>query len=477
MAKPDRRGEALINPLDSASVIMRAVAAALRGEFVEVWDVNAWQQGLLKLAAVGGKKAVSAAVERALATSGADPALAARLTTGALATWAVALYDETRGPFDTLIIGAPSGGIMHLATALEAPFLSQHFLVSYKDATPADDVETYLAHGNALAEPALRRNRDLAVINHYDPLHDRLMVRYVNHLRYKLLDLPEVYKAFIFQTLRPGGTILFADCRYSWPMYFIGERHWFQVGGLGGLHAADFVDGRHPDIAALQEAAGAEPVGHWGLKGRAAFEMPESEWGALPPLHQRVAQFARENAYEFVALEGPHPEHFSMLAFRVWDKLLRRAGIEPQGIFLETCTQVAPAATRAAALLPVWLPGNGADSLDFLRRIQRGFRLNLELRNKPIFWLPQPNFVEPCDMAPWDAWPEALNGLDVHPLGMRPQFYPADPAALYAPRQALQEWVAAHPRPVTERAPLEMILEEARVLRRQPADNRDANRH
>ncbi len=477
MPKPDHRAEAIVSKTDSAAVIMRAVAAALRGEFVEVWNLNAWQQRLLKLAALGGKKAVMAAVERSVAASGVEPSVATRITTSTLATWAVSLYQDVHGPFDSLIIGAPSGGIMHLATALEAPFLSQHFLVSYSDPKSADDVELYLAHGNELADPALRRNRDLAVVNHYDPLHDRFMVKYVNHLRYKLLDLPEAYKAFIFQTLRPGGTLIFADCRYSWPMYFIGERHWFQVGGLGGVRAGEFMDGRHPDIAALQDAAGAASVGNWGLQGRTAFAMPESEWGALPPLHQRVAQFARENAYEFVALEAPHPEHFSALAFRVWDKVLRRAAIEPQGILLETFTQVAPAAVRAAALLPVWLPWNCTDSLDFLRRIQREFRLNLDLREKPVFWLPLPNFTETFDIAPWAAWLEALNGLDVRPLGTHSHLYPADPAALYAPRQALMAWVAAHPSPVMERATLEMILEEARLLRRQPTETRDADRH
>ncbi|HNT75562.1 MAG TPA: hypothetical protein PKH77_11140 [Anaerolineae bacterium] len=477
MPRPEPRKEAAISTIDSAAVIMRAVSAALHGEFVNVWDVNTWQQQALKFIAMGGKKAVISAVERVMATSGVDPALAARITTSMLATWAVSLYQDARGPYDTLIIGAPSGGIMHLATALEAPFLSQHFLISYKDPKPADDVETYLAHGNELAEPALRRNRDLAVINHYNPLHDRFMIKYVNHIRYKLLDLPEAYKAFIFQTLRPGGTIIFADCRYSWPMYFIGERHWFQVGGLGGVRARDFLDGRHPAIVALQETVDAEPRGNWGLKERTAFEMPESEWGALPPLHQRLAQFARENAYEFVALEGPHPEYFSSLAFRVWDKVLRRAGSEPQGVFLETFTQVAPAATRAAALLPVWLPRNSTDSLNFLHRMRREFRLNPELREKPVFWLPLPHFTESFDMAPWEAWLDALKGLDAHPLGMRPALYPADPLAFHAPRQALMEWVATHPSPVTERATLGMILEEARLLRRQPAETRDADRH
>jgi len=474
--KKQRAWEAL-SQIDSSAVTMQSVAAALQGEFVDVWDTSSWQQQAFKMVSFAGKKAAITAVERVIANSGADPALAERITTHALASWAVSLYRNVAGPFDAIIIGTPGGGVAHLATALGAPFLSQNFVATYKAPQPPDDVQTYLARGTQLAAATLRRNRALAIVNHYDPLHKRLMMKHLNLIRYKLLNLPEAYKAFIFQTLRPGGTIIFTDCRYPWPMYFMGERHWFQVGGLGAVRPWDFIAGQHSEIAALQQAAGVEPVGNWGLKDRTAFEMPESEWGALPPLHQQVAQFARENAYEFVALESSHPEHFSYLAFRVWRKLLRRAKIEPQGVFLETFTQIAPAATRAAALLPVWIPRNCEASLDFLQRVQRDFRLNLDLRDKPVFWLPLPNFDEPFDMVSWDAWFDVLKGLDVRPLGMRPHLYPADPVAFYATRQELLDWIAQHPQPVTARATLDIILQEARILRRQPFESYNVDRH
>jgi hypothetical protein len=438
-AQPERPAWLAIGREDSSAVAMRSVAAALRGEFVEVWNVRPWQQGALRLIALAGKRVSIAVIEHFVAASSVDPVWAQRITTSDLASWAVSLYGELEGPRDALIVGAPNGGVAHLATAMDAPFLSQHFVTSYRDPTPVDDVATYQAHGAALAGQILSRNPDLAVINHYDPLHDRFLVGRVNHIRYKLLDLPEAYRTFIRQTLRPGGALIFTDCRYSWPMYFIGERHWFQVGGLGAVEPPAFIQGRHPEIAALQAAAGAAPVGNWGLKAHTAFEMPESEWGALPPLRDRVARFADENGYRFLALEGGHPETFSYLAFRVWRRLLKRAEIEPQGIFVETFTQVAPAAARRTALLPLWLPWNCEDSLDFLRRALRDLKQTPLLKDKPILWMPLPNFVETFDMAPWSGWLEALSGIapayrvagsNVHPLGMRPHLYPADPTAL-----------------------------------------------
>ncbi len=455
----------IISKSDSSAVAMRSVAAALKGEYLDVWELSPWQEKLLSLLRLGGKRLVTTAVEHSISLIAVDSRWASKLRTDHLAGWAVSLYDGLEGPWDAIIIGAPNGGVAHIATALGVPFLSQHFLISFREHTHPDDVEHYQAHGAALAESILRRNSDLAVINHYDPLHDRFLVGRVNHIRCKLLDLPEHYEAFIRRNLRPGGTILFTDCRYPWPMYFIGERYWFQVGGLGAVPARAFIEGYHSEIAALQRAAGAEPRGHWGLKGHRAFEMPESEWGALPPLHQRLRHFARENAYNFLAIEGSHPTYFSHLAFRLWRRLLKHEMLDPQGVFVETFTQVAPVAARKAALLPLWVPWNDRESLSYLRRVRRDFGLMPELIGKPLFWLPLPTFSETFDMAPWSAWIETLNG-DVHPLGMRPRLYPTDPMAFSAARRELAAWVEAHPSPVTGRATVDMLAEEIRILRR-----------
>ena len=465
---PRQPASEAINRTDSSAVAMRAVAATLQDAFIDVWEVGTWQQRALNLITKVGRRATNAAIERYVAADAIDPALARRITTKTLASWATSLYRDVDGPLDAVIIGSPNGGVTHLATAMGVPFLSQHFLISFQDPTPVDDVAAYQAHGEEMALRIHRRNRELAVINHYDPLHDRFLVKHVNHLRLKLLSMPKHYESFIYRLLPPGGHILFTDCRYAWPMYFVDEQQWFQIGGLGGVPPRDFITGRHPEIAALQAAAGcAAPPGNWGLPGRAAFEMPESEWGAMPPFHSRTRLFARENAYDFTAIEGPHPAYFSRLAFRVWRRLFEAAGVEPQGILLETFTQVAPLAARRAGLLPLWLPWNCTDSLAFLREMRAEFETIPSLREKPILWLPLPNFTETFDMAPWEAWLDALEGFNVCPLGMQKRRYPADARALYATRQAVIDWVAAHPAPLPIEAtvPVETVLEEMRTLR------------
>lgn len=198
-----------------------------------------------------------------------------------------------------------------------------------------------------------------------------------------------------------------------------------------------------------------------------AFDMSESKWGTLPPLHERVALFARENAYEFVSLEGAHPEYFGYLAFRVWQRLMARNDVEPQGILLETATQVAPSATPLAALLPIWLPASCERSVASLRRMQRDLKQMTNYKDKPVLWLPMPDFAETFEVLPWETWMGAFDGAEVIPLGMDEQLYPADPTALYGAREALMAWVADHPAPVSARASLELVLEEVRALRRQ----------
>lgn len=458
-----------ISRQSSSAVAMRSVAAALRGDFVDVWNINPLQQRALQLVSLGGRKAANSAIDRFVASSGVDPVWARRMTTEDLASWAVSLYDDVEGPWDAIIIGAPNGGVAHLAASLGIPFLSQHFASNFREAAPLDDTQAYLEQGSALAKRVLRRNRDLAVVNQYEPLHKRAWAKYTNTLHYKLLELPEIYQAFIYQNIKPGGTIIFTDCRYPWPMYFLDERHWFQVGGLGKLEPREFIEGQHPEISALQASSDSTPTGNWGLKSLMAFDMSEAEWGTLAPLHERVALFARENAYNFVSLEGGHPEYFSYLALRVWLRLMSRADLKPRGILVETGIQVAPTAVRQASLLPLWLPVNTSNSLDFLKRMQRELKSVNALKGTPVLWMPEPNCTESFDQISWDQWVNVWHGAPVYPMGMQSRLYPGDPTSLYAARQDVMSWVAEHPAPIASLATIELVLEEVRALRRQRA--------
>jgi len=420
---------------------MRSVAAALRGEFFQPQDMPDWVAGLATLLGGLGRRFNVWAVDRSQSMTGIAPEVADRITSTDLAEHALGFYGRVQGPFDAVIVGAPNGGVAHLATALGAPFLSQHMLTSFRDHKHADDIHTYAEHGTELARRVLSRNADLAVVNHYDPLHDRFLVRWVNHIRYKLLDLPQAYREAIRFWLKPGGTIVFSDCRYPWRQYHVGERHTFQVGGLGGVTDEEFLSGR-PEIEAVQRTERSPWVGGWRLDLPLEVQ-PESEWGTLPELRGACEAFARQSGYDFLPLTADHPEGFSLLAFHAHQALLRKAGLRPQGVLVDCFTQVNPVATRLSSLLPLWLPFNCTDSLDLMRRSVGEWPQDL-----PVLFAPLPNFAPAFDTVRLDVWLQVLGGLDVHLLGIDPRWYPEDLAGLFRFAPALKRWCEGHPAPV-----------------------------
>ncbi|HEC34710.1 MAG TPA: hypothetical protein ENI37_08380 [Chloroflexi bacterium] len=435
-----------IERADSSAVCMRGVAAALRGQFLDPFEIPLFQRLGLSLVALFGPEAVRRAVGQGVRFRGTDPTWAERLGAEALARWAVSLYEGLDIPFDALIVGAPNGGVAHIAAALGAPFLSQHFLVSFRDPTHPDDVRTYFDHGTALARRILLREPMVAVVNHYDPLHDRYLVRWVNHIRIKLLDLPEAYRDFIRRRLRPGGTLVFSDCRYPWLQYRVGPRHTFQVGGLGGVKDREFLEGR-PEIESLRRAPGG-----WSLPDMHLEVQAESEWGAVPPLREVVETFARAHGYRFLPLQADHPEWYARLALAVHRRLSEKEGREPAGALIEMFTQSNPVAPLVARLLPLWLPFNCADSLHFLREMRKALP-----DDRPVFFTPLSNFVQTFDTVGWGAYQEALAGLDLRVLGVRERLFPSDPAGLWQPARALARRCAGHPDPVRARLEAEEL--------------------
>ena len=87
------------------------------------------------------------AANRVLSTGGTPTSAAEPIATADLAEHALSIYDGIQDPFPAVMVGAPSGGVAHLASALGVPFLWQHFLTGFRDHRHADDICTYAAHG------------------------------------------------------------------------------------------------------------------------------------------------------------------------------------------------------------------------------------------------------------------------------------------------------------------------------------------
>ena len=122
-------------------------------------------------------------------------------------------------------------------------------------------------------------------------------------------------------------------------------------------------------------------------------------------------------------------------------------------------TCVNPAAVRRSALLPLWLPWNCTDSLDFLKRTTP----HLD-RKRPVLFTLLSNFSITPDLVSWAEWLEALADFDTHILGQRRWLFPSDPTGLWRTGDELCAWCNIYPRPVEATATLDDVLHEAHTL-------------
>jgi len=429
-------------PESSSAATLRAVVASLNNAWHTPYVSTPWQKRMARYSNYLPESLLQTMLTRTIRKQALDPSLTRYVKTEGLAQQAVNHYnqlDENIG-YPAIIIGAPNGAVAYLAALLGVPFLPGHFLLSFADRTDPDDISTYQTHGQQLIEPILKLNSDLLAVNHYDPVHDRFLVKEVNHVRLKLLTLPEAYRKFIQKHLAPGGTILFIDNQFSWSQYKIDERHMFQVGGMGGYTEQDYLQGSEA-LDVWIRGEGGDHTGGWNLEGWPLESAPESEWGSLPAFKQAAKQFAKQHDFQFRALKGAHPEDFSALVYTayLWESRLHDR--TPQGILVECFSQINPTAALRADLLPLWMPFNTIDSMTSLSRmapyLPKGLPVGLALT---------PTFTQTPDMPEALAWNQITQRIGpVRWIGIDPRKYPTDVTALINYLPDLQQWVQENP--------------------------------
>lgn len=427
----------------SSAAVLHATAAALGDGWRLPQRSSPLQTRLARLAAQLPDAAVQWLVGRAVRDSGLDPELAPYVTGEGLARQAVGAYSRAANGvgYPAILIGAPNGAVAYLAGLLHIPFLPSHFVLSFADRTDPDDVLSYQAHGARLIEPILQNDPTLLAVNHFDPIHDRFLVAEVNHVRLKLLDLPEAYRRFIRAHLAPGGVLLSVDCSFSWMQYQIDDRHFFQVGGLGGYDFDDYLEGSDELDAWLQRLR-SKHQGGWRLDD--SFDLVsqrESEWGAPTELGDAVRRFATDEGYQSRNIHGANPEDFSLLAHTayLWEARLHER--QPQGLLLECFSQINPTAALRSDLLPLWLPFNCDDSLQFLA----GF-LPYIPQGLPVVFSLLANFTLTPDLPGAQAWQQiAARVGPVHWIGTNPGRYPIDLASRFDYAPDLLAWTRRHP--------------------------------
>lgn len=455
-----------LNPLESpessSPIITRAVAAGLRDEYCDAYTFSPWQKAALRLLGRLRPAVGREVVSRLQAFTGVDPQRLHGLSIDTLAQERLRDYASLEGPFPAVVMGAGLGGAAaHLALAVGGPFLPQAFVVTLRGGAPNGSIQTYYEQSARLAQSIAQANRNILTLQHYDPVHDGWVTRYANHLRFKLLDLPETYTAFLRRHLEPGGAVCFLDSGARWLRYRVGDRSYFQVGGWGDISAEEFLEGSDRLLRYCREAGLTECS--WKLEGFPLEEGPESEWGVEPGLGEALERFCRQGGYRFVRISLPEPHDYSRLAFQAAAHLIQKQGQRPAGVLVEMFSQYDATAVQRSGLLPLWLVYNTWDSLAFLKQMIPAFP-----HGQPVFFSPLATFTHTPDLVPWSGWESALQDLDWVNVGARPSHYPDDTLAVADWAAPLRRWAAAHPQPITTHLEPEELLQVATELLPRP---------
>jgi hypothetical protein len=442
------RQSSLESPESATPIITRAVSAGLRGATSQNYPLPARQRAALHLLGAFPQSVGGWAVTRFQALGGLDPVKLAGITLSDILGARLADYEALPGRFPAILLGAGLGGAAaHLACTLGGPFLPMAFVYSLRAGAPDGDVQRYYQRSSALARQLAARIPEVLTIQHFDPVHDGWLTRYLNHLRLKLIDLPPAYQEFIHQRLAPGGSLVYLECAASWLRYRVGPRSFFQVGGWGDLTPQDFLS---PSDSLRQYTASAGmSCWDWRLCDYPLDYGPESEWGCEPGFGEALQTFCDRHGYPLLRIPLPDPHDYSRLGYFARLAQLEASGLAPAGVQIETFSQYDPTAALKAGLLPLWLVFNTHTSLNFLKEMRPHFPTG-----KPVFFSALATFSHTPDLVPFAAWQAALEGQDLRLIGARPSHYPADTRAVVDWAKPLRQWATAHPQPWSSPLPV-----------------------
>jgi len=395
-----------VERFDSGTRVVREVAEALTGEGESILECYPWgSRAILGLVLLLPERIRIGFIEWGMRLSvGHATEEAGRLSVDALPRWCVDQYPRDDRRYNAIVLGSPSGAVAHLASLLGAPFLTTSFGLTFRHPTiEPDDGAAYLTSSQAVLDAILSTNPadGFELIAHYDPLHDRSLVRVADFVRVKLIDLPADYVAFIDRHLAPEGRLILIDCGYAWPQYALGDRAHVQVGGLGGIPPETFLE-------------------RWPLDLTVA-DRRESEWGCPEPFAASVVQFAAERGIPLIEISFAHPWAYSLLVHEAYSAC---EGARSDVLLIDCFNHLNPRTNVETGIPALWLPFNTEEGLTLVEEALRG---------KSFDWIGfalLPSFAGSPDTAALEPWLDLLSRHgEVELVGIDPDRYPADPLA------------------------------------------------
>ncbi|MFL5878535.1 MAG: hypothetical protein ACJ782_00230 [Actinomycetota bacterium] len=442
------RASRYVAGFDSAGAMLRALARFLHGrDFPALGNPR-----VLAPLLVAGNLLPARLRERLYAASGGLTAVPAerlgRPFVEEVAAWMTSRYPRRRFPL--ALIGSSNGAAVHLAAALGAPWLPQTFMVPVRNpGNDPDDPRRDLEWGRQPARALLEANPEVQVHHMHDPVQDRLMLEQMTYFRLKRLRLGPAYERFLREVLEPGGTLLLVDCRHTWPVTQVGDRHLFQFGAVGGATQEELFGGS--DRVAAYLARYRTGLRRWDPPAPDG-EAPEAEWGFEEALAADVERFAGEHGYQVARLGFDAPPDLSPLVADLYRWWYAERGLPDDRLLVESFILLEPWWTLAAGLVPLWTTFNTEDAAAPVERYldQRPPFAEIHLT---LF----AHGVESVGLAPIQRWRAILGraSREGRFAGVDPRAYPRDFASFVRYHHALKR--------IGQRAPLPEPLPWASV--------------
>lgn len=354
-----------VAPADSSITMVDAVAHFLRGEDFPALGRGRLVERIFPLLNLLPPRTRENLYSLTAHFAAVEPEGLGRVDAERMAEWVVRRYrPERRHP--AVLVGSPNGAAVHLAAALDAPYLTQTFLLPVRQHGGHPDEVIRRAHAAMPgARRMLERNPSLQLHQLHDPVNDRPQLHCMDYFRVKYRELPAAYARFIADVLRPGGTIFVVECRDRWPATRLQERHFFQLGGIGGLRAHEYHEGGEAVARFLERYAAR--VRRWEAP-EPNGEVPESEWGYEPGMDRGIEALARERGYRVVRLSFEEPEDLSRPVAELYRWWYQRRGIPDRRLVADCFFLLDPWWTLRTGSVPWWMVFNAGESLPRLWR-------------------------------------------------------------------------------------------------------------
>ena len=269
--------------------------------------------------------------------------------------------------FDHIVIGAPT--TPNVAIAMGAPHLWTQFSSAFKAPSPRhyDDIAAYANSALPVCQEIIARNQDIEIVNHYDPVHDRWLVKPFNFMRFKFKKLPQAYRALIRGHLRRNGTIIFLDIAHPWKQFQLAEDCYLQVGGGDGISDDETLQGSVRLDRWLAEL-GSDHRGGWHLPNYPLVQRVEAESSTPPDMLDDLRDFCRKEGYSLIRVKCQHHAHPGLLSAYLTYRLNQSDGRGSNGFLVEVHAMNALTHTFAGRLVPLHLVFPTMDAFIWAKR-------------------------------------------------------------------------------------------------------------